>query len=220
MVKIVLCSFLTVLSGTIVLAQKPSEYTLEYLDKKKCKDCVLIKSEYEGRISQIGTRKSRTWHGYQVTYYDNGIPEEVFQLHQNISHGKYILYYENGFIKEKGTYKHALPHGKWIYYDSTGSIEKIIKYQNGNDISNPLKYYYYFTAGMPNFRDLDYMECSDSIRQKWRIKYYAIAGCVVSSYAQELQEKNNRQTEAKMLKLHGPDWENKMEAEIKSQCLK
>jgi antitoxin component YwqK of YwqJK toxin-antitoxin module len=227
MYKLILFHLLLIISSAISFAQE-NNYSPDYLEKVKCRACELKVYNYTGSISHIRTFKQKktgkdtyvVWNGYDVIYYDNGNPKRVSYLYKEINDGEYIEFYPNGNIKEKGFLKKTLKHGTWTNYDSTGKIIQTIKFKRGNDVRSNKKYYFYFTYGLPKFREESYDQCEDSIEQKWQIKYKSIAGCCVNNYIVKLARKNNRKTETKMSRLHGPHWEARMEKEIKEICSK
>ncbi len=210
---------------TLSFAQEKT-YTLDYLEKAKCKRCDLTLYNRTGDITQIRTYRMEIiekdtfhlWHGYDVTYYETNKPKRVTELYKEVRHGDYLEFYRNGKIQEKGTFKHNLKHGKWISYDSLGNLQKSVTYKNGNDVTSNVKYYYYFGFGMHAFRDEYYDSCKEKVKETYFIKNNPIAGCTINDYVLRLAERHNRKVDRRMLRMHGAHWEERMKADIEKIC--
>ena len=203
-----------------------TSFTLEYLEKAKCKNCILQVHKHGDTLGNVMTyfKKEnqkcykRHAHGYDVSYYANGKPDQVYYYNKDVPNGKHLEFHPNGNIKVKGLYKKALEHGRWIFYDSLGKPEKIIHYKNGNDRSQKIKYNYEFTYGMPMFWSDQYDSCRCSIEEKYHFRKRPIAGCVVSDNIEKIEKKHNRKLDFIMKLRYGRRWRETMKAEIKEKC--
>jgi len=75
--------------------------------------------------------------------YGNMAPKKVINHTEMLEEGKWQFFHPNGLIESKGKFVSGKKDGLWIYYNKKGTKREVVRFKNGNIISqktinNPL----------------------------------------------------------------------------------
>jgi hypothetical protein len=70
------------------------------------------------------------------------------------------------------------------------------------------------TYGLPNFEK---QNSENVVAQKWRIEFYAVAGCVVTQELEDSVDKHNKTIEPLIEKKYGKNWRDKFYKEVDAE---
>jgi hypothetical protein len=72
----------------------------------------------------------------------------------------------------------------------------------------------FLTYGMPDF---DRQNAEYIIAKRWRMKYYRVADCMVTTQLQDSVEKHNKAIDSIAIRLFGKNWQHKFENEVNAE---
>lgn len=78
-------------------------------------------------------------------------------------------------------------------------------------------YYWIYTYGYPR---MEFFEGAEGISEKWKIKYHAVAGCVVNSKLERKVDAKNKKTYAAIEERYGKGWRIKYDKDVEDFATK
>ncbi len=189
----------------------------------------LIKSAFDFKVGELNSKGKKT--GWWLTFSTVGYIEKKEHYKAKKRFPNKTIKYEysdNNKLESYGKLFDRRKHGKWKIFNEKGELVKIERFAYGDlhgttkDIINKTKikyfrgltkdqlynskgkrYVFYFTYGMPTFRD---WSCAE---EKFACKYYSLAGCVVSHKIVKRSAIHNFFVSARQCLRFGLGWKSK-----------